>query len=366
MSSPLEFNITSTRTPFANALFIGATFAAYILSFFHIIPGDLLGSMSSTDWSLSGLAGSAFVHDNLLVLLGGMFFLWVFGNAICSTVGNLWYLLVLLLLEIVSASIYFAGGAGPALGAAGILSGLVGMSLVLFPSGKVYWMTLLWLSADVAALHFWGSSAGIWAHVAGFVGGMGMAAILLTSRAVVTFDPSLIDIFTGNKPRNIIDTPEPLQAVIHAGSGRTGAESTPKTFVINGQVDREAERIHRLMTGETRGRLRHRLIDEGPPLDLRVLRLKAETNQTTCYFIYQGEEIRDLSATGAPGVTVAIHPPKVIRRGEPGWFTFITTRGTVPANPQFTLEYTTPAGERHRKTMAFSAYDKRILPKAEA
>jgi membrane associated rhomboid family serine protease len=371
MSLSVEFDVTTTRTPFANALFIGATFAFSVLAFFQIIPGDLLASMKMSDWSLSGLVGGVFVHENVLVLLGGMFFVWVFGNGVCSTVGNVWYLFIVLLLGIISSSVYFAGGAGPAIGVSGVLSGLVGMSLVLFPAGKVYWMTFFWLALDMTALHFFGTPAAAWGHVAGFLGGAGVAAILLTSRAVITFDPTLIDILTGNKPRNIIDTPEPLQAAIHASRpANLGTDRSPRTFVINGRreghVDPEAERIHRLMTGENRKRPRPGNIDPGPPLDLRVLRLKTESNQTTCYFIYQGEEIHDLSATGSPGVTVAVHPPRVIRRGEPGWFTFVTNSGAIPADPRFILEYTTSSGERHRRAMAFSHYDNRILSGAEA
>jgi membrane associated rhomboid family serine protease len=359
----LELDVTSTRTPIVNALFIGAALAIFILAFIHVIPGDVTASMSSHDWTVAGLLGSSFVHENLIVLLANMFFLWVFGNAVCSTVGNLWYMAILLILELMSSSMYIAGDAGSAPGAAGIVSGIVGMSLLLFPSGKVYTMTAIWLATDIAAIHFWGHGE-YWLHVAAFLGGAGVAGILLTSRAVVTFDPTMIDLLTGNKPRNIIDTPEPLQEVIHS----SGSARASRTFVINGRrgghVDPEAERIHRLMTGETRGRLRPMGID--PPLDLRVLRLKAEATQTTCYFIYEGEEIHDLSATGPAGVTVAVHPPKVIRRGEPGWFTFFTTSGSIPSNPQFIFEYTTASGERHRRTMAFSEYDRRILSGAKA
>jgi len=371
MPLPFGFDVTSTRAPIANALLIGATCAVFVLSFFHIIPGNVIDVMALKDWSLSGIFGCVFLHANLLILLGNMFFLWIFGNAVCSTIGNTWYVSVYFLLALLSSSIYLATGVSADPGSSAVVCGIVGISLIFFPSSKVYWMTALWLAFDIMAFQFWGAEGGYWGHIGGFIGGMSVATVLLITRAVINFDPTVIDILTGKRPRNIIDSEESFQSATRPSYPQTDARGELRsTYIINGRrgrpVDLEAERIHRLMTGETKSRPRAKRKPSGPPLNLRVFRMKSEANHTTCYFINEGEEIHDLVATSRGGLTVGVHPPNSIRRGEPGWFTFITYSGTIPSNPRFILEYTTMSGERHRRTMAVSEYDNRILSGAEA
>ena len=42
--------------------------------------------------SIKGLFGHMWLHGGLWHFIGNMIFLWLFGNAVCSKIGNLYYL----------------------------------------------------------------------------------------------------------------------------------------------------------------------------------------------------------------------------------------------------------------------------------
>ncbi len=393
---PYRFDITFTRAPFANAILIGFTILVSTLLSEGFLPVDVIGAMILKDWSLTGIFGCLFLHGGFLHLLGNMIFLWVFGNAVCSTVGNGWYIPLYLFLGAIASVVFLLLGHGAGIGASGAINGIVGMSFILFPVSllnvtysvffviwgrfqvKGFWMILLWFAFDIIGIILGGGHTAYWAHIGGFVGGMVVGTVLVMTNAVESFDTTLIDILQGNgeEERRAVSRRNQKDAATRTFEIQQALALDPdfSTFVIDGRrgIDPQAERIHRMMTGEVQETDSVEpppappVTPGGPPLNLRVLRVSAEFDQTTCYFVNDGEEMRDLVVSTVDYSVVTVHPSKLMRRGEPGWFKFHSENGRINSNPGFLLEYTTASGERHKRTMTFSIDAKKIRSGVEA
>ena len=163
-----------------------------------VIPG-ITGTLILDGWSLKRLVGHVFLHGGLVHLLGNMLFLWIFGNAICATLGNIKYLCIYLLLGVSAGVCHLLFSSAAVLGASGAINGVVGMCLFLFPLQEVsclflwlfppcfkrfevrcLYMILWWLLWDIVGVLFWAGSSGVayWAHLGGFGAGVGIAWLL--------------------------------------------------------------------------------------------------------------------------------------------------------------------------------------------
>ena len=389
---PYKLETTFTRFPIVNAILIGVTSVMFLLSAARVLPDEFVESLVLKDWSIEGMVGSLFLHNGLFHLVGNMLFLWVFGNGVCSTLGNGWYLPLYLFLGICASATGLAAGEVPAVGASGAINGIMGLALVLFPVSRIsmwyafiffgfvrvgtfrtkgYWMIILWVLFDVVGLFVGHGGVGYGAHLGGLFAGILAGVVLLLTNKVETFDPTLIEIIKGERPDSEeVPSDAPFLAdslrVRHQLSleeGRSGPEP-----VRTATLDPETERIHRMMTGEDASAVLSPIVEErphtsnrtAPPLPFRVLRIAEDTHSMTCYFVYDGEELRDLTVTSQQGLTVTVHPQKTLRRAEPGWFRFIASVGKIPADPGFILDYTLK-GERISRSMVVSQYGKRIL-----
>ena len=79
-----------------------------------------------------------FLHGSFMHLLGNMWFLWLFGNAVCAKVGNLVYLLIYLMLGLTSGVVAYTIDPRPAVGASGAINGVVGMFVVWYPLNNIH------------------------------------------------------------------------------------------------------------------------------------------------------------------------------------------------------------------------------------
>jgi membrane associated rhomboid family serine protease/DNA-directed RNA polymerase subunit RPC12/RpoP len=159
------------------------------------VPG-ITGEWMLRGWHLKGLLGYMWLHGGLLHLIGNMWFLWIFGNAVCAKIGNLVYLPLYVLLGVSAGVTHLLAGFDIAVGASGAIMGVVGMYLVLFYANDItcyfififlirqfdvssFWMILFWLFWDVVGA-FWcgGSNVAHFAHLGGFATGFGIAMLL--------------------------------------------------------------------------------------------------------------------------------------------------------------------------------------------
>ena len=145
-----------------------------------------------------------FLHAGPAHLLGNCWFLWVFGRGVEDRLGPPRFLLLYLLSGVAAAAVQVMVSGDsplPMMGASGAISGVLGAYLVLFPRAWIYtlvpWIVpilpvpafvflALWFVAQ--AFHGFGAllggaSGGVawWAHVGGFLAGIGL--LVLAPRA---------------------------------------------------------------------------------------------------------------------------------------------------------------------------------------
>ncbi len=172
-------------------------------------------------WEIKGLLGHMWLHGGIFHLLGNLLFLWIFGNAVCSKIGNLMYLPMYIVLGLLAAISHLLFQGGAMIGASGAINGIVGMFLIFFPQNDItcyflfflsyrpiirqftissYWMILFWFAFDLLGAIMTGTKAGsvaYFAHIGGFAAGVFAAIVLLKTKIVVMeprYEKSLLQI----------------------------------------------------------------------------------------------------------------------------------------------------------------------------
>ena len=185
---------------------------------FGVIPADLLGiAAEGTRIQLGqnlycviddmpgwlSLLSSMFMHGGWMHIIGNMWFLWVFGDNVEDVMGPFRFLAFYLLSGLAAAAAQVVSdpsSAVPMVGASGAIGGVMGAYARLYPRARVNTLLFLgiWITRiEVPALFmlgYWfllqllgglpalGSTEGgvaFWAHIGGFVGGLGLSFLLV-------------------------------------------------------------------------------------------------------------------------------------------------------------------------------------------
>jgi membrane associated rhomboid family serine protease len=158
-------------------------------------------------WRFVPLVTANFLHGGWLHIIGNMWFLGVFGDNVEDRLGHFRFLLFYLLCGAASMLVQGAvlpTSAVPAIGASGAIAGVLGAYLVLYPGARVRTLVFIFL-VDLPAVVFLGlwflaqllngtaslspgagvAASGVawWAHVGGFVVGMGLCVLLRKDQA---------------------------------------------------------------------------------------------------------------------------------------------------------------------------------------
>lgn len=181
---------------------------AALLRTFGIVPARIfdLGLLAGLGyWPLVTLVTATFLHGGWIHLGGNMVYLWVFGDNVEDRLGPLRYL-----------GFYLAGGlvanlahvlanpfsTVPTIGASGAVAAVLGGYLLSYPRAGVLAAVPLGVLVPVVRvpawvllgiwflLQLWGGIAGPgaqpvawWAHIGGFLAGMGLLRLMLPARA---------------------------------------------------------------------------------------------------------------------------------------------------------------------------------------
>ncbi len=203
---PYEIETLIQERPWANWLIVASCSLVSLLAMFAG-EGSWVEPLVLDGFTLPGLFGHVLIHADLIHLIGNMIFLWVFGNAICSNIGNLKYLTLFLAATLVSATVHNLMDGSPAIGASGAINGIVGVVFAMYPLNRVYlfwvflirggtfscrafWVILAWFAFDVWGAATGGGMIAYWAHIGGFLGGvgLGLAALHFDWIRLTTYD----------------------------------------------------------------------------------------------------------------------------------------------------------------------------------
>ncbi|MGZ6163892.1 MAG: rhomboid family intramembrane serine protease [Myxococcaceae bacterium] len=149
-----------------------------------------------------------FLHGGWLHIISNMWFLIVFGDNVEDRLGHFRFLVFYLLCGACSMLVQgwvLPGSRVPAIGASGAIAGVLGAYLVLYPGARVLTLVFFFFQVELPAVVFLGvwfltqltngaaslspaageAAGGVawWAHIGGFVVGMGLC-VLLRRRAV--------------------------------------------------------------------------------------------------------------------------------------------------------------------------------------
>jgi membrane associated rhomboid family serine protease/predicted RNA-binding Zn-ribbon protein involved in translation (DUF1610 family) len=264
MLIPYGVDVPNDRRPFMNWLFcilIIAVFCWEIYAYYQMAqqqteiletqstaePNDVAGQETTeaqspvvedplkpwvlNGWGIKGMIGHMWLHGGILHLLGNLLFLWIAGNAICSKVGNLWYLLIYLVCGFASAAAHNIFQGGPVIGASGAIAGIMGMFLVWYPENDVkcawiwlifvvlirptivtftcssYWLLLAWLALEVYYAATSVDMVAHFAHLGGFAAGFVIAVFLLERKWITMedYEKSLLQLVGLHKKKSFFD-----------------------------------------------------------------------------------------------------------------------------------------------------------------
>jgi membrane associated rhomboid family serine protease len=194
---PLSIETLERYRPWMNWLIIAVTVVVFFWSGGAGRMNPAAVPFVLKDWTPSGLFGHMFLHAGFMHLIGNMIFLWVFGNVICQTTGNIVYLLLYFGTGVCAAAVHLMLSNSPAIGASGAISGVTGLTLALFPlnivnvgyvvgarggSFEIKVVTLcivsfLWDLAEMMLMAH--SQTAHWAHIGGLLAGIAIGLICL-------------------------------------------------------------------------------------------------------------------------------------------------------------------------------------------
>ncbi|HBG81658.1 TPA: rhomboid family intramembrane serine protease [candidate division CPR2 bacterium] len=211
---PLRDNIPSRKLPFVTIGIILINIAVFVYELslgnlgleefvllYGLVPGNV--DFNNTE-TLYPFISSAFLHGGWLHIISNMWFLWVFGDNVEDYFGHFSFLFFYILSGIAAAIAQYIidpTSTIPMIGASGAVAGVLGSYLLLFPRSKV--LTLVFIFIFITAIEIpapimlglWfalqvlsgiasldtglvvGGLIAYWAHIAGFIYGLVIAAI---------------------------------------------------------------------------------------------------------------------------------------------------------------------------------------------
>lgn len=230
MLFPIRDEIATRNTPFATYTIIALNIASWVLlqglgfdpvlsesvCRFGLVPGDLLGNIApgyglrisenlvchfDSEANIATLVSSMFMHGGWIHIMGNMWFLWVFGDNVEDVMGPLRFVVFYLLCGLVAAAFQISTDASsvvPMVGASGAVGGVMGAYAFLYPGARVQtliflgfffttvgipaililgWWFAIQLLSGLPALGQTGGGVAFWAHIGGFIAGIGLITV---------------------------------------------------------------------------------------------------------------------------------------------------------------------------------------------
>jgi membrane associated rhomboid family serine protease len=199
---PLRDVIPSRTFPFFTVSFIVLNTVAFLFEL--SLPGRELQQLLfmygvvPARFDVLSLFTSMFLHGGWGHFLSNMLFLWIFGDNVEDRLGHTRFVFFYVLCGVAAAvaHVYMNPASMlPTIGASGAIAGVLGAYFVLYPTSRVLALVpliIIWQIVEVPAILFlgiWflmqlyyvgstGTNVAFWAHIAGFVAGIGGVLVL--------------------------------------------------------------------------------------------------------------------------------------------------------------------------------------------
>jgi membrane associated rhomboid family serine protease len=186
-------------------LLITVVFAAQFLGDPH--QNYLTGLILKKTPSYNGFLGYFWLHTSLLHIAGNLATLAIFGRSVSVKLGAAKYFLIYIVLGYAAACAHILLDGRSVIGASGAIYGILGMAVVLSYRKLSLlgpWLIFVWFAVSIGAAVAGGSPDAYIAHIAGFIAGMLIAAILAVCNLVdrSDIDLSLARIFVSAIEKN--------------------------------------------------------------------------------------------------------------------------------------------------------------------
>jgi len=212
---PIATETVLTRWPYANLGAIAVISLVSVLAWSDVLPYRVVEALVLSGEGPDGWVGHVFLHGDVFHLAGNMVALWVFGNPVCETTRNWPFTLLLFLCALCAGVVHMALDGHPAIGASGMVNGVVGFYLIMFPTNRItvgYWIffragtfqmaggwwILLWMVVDAyGAIRGGDTNIGYWAHIGGLGAGIAFGWLFLIRgwAGLQSYDnPSLLEL----------------------------------------------------------------------------------------------------------------------------------------------------------------------------
>jgi membrane associated rhomboid family serine protease len=184
---------------------------ALLVSGWGLVPQRVATAFSGLEPPVAPLATvltSMFLHGGWVHLIGNMWYLWLFGDNVEDRIGHAGFVLFYFASGIAAAALHVfisPWSPVPTVGASGAIAGVLGAYAVLYPRARVITLVPIVFFFQIVALPallvlgFWfvvqfftgawslgggGGGGGVawWAHIGGFLFGMGVALFLRGER----------------------------------------------------------------------------------------------------------------------------------------------------------------------------------------
>ena len=159
-------------------------------------------------WTFAGLFGHMWLHSGFLHILFNLIGIWLFGNAVCTKLGNKLYPVLYVLGGVAAGAtqLLFADRGGS--GASGALMAILGIYVVIFTYNKIkavcllvffpiryfgicglWYISLIFIIELLAAITHFPGKVAHYAHVGGFIFGLIVGILLVKTNIVERADP---------------------------------------------------------------------------------------------------------------------------------------------------------------------------------
>jgi len=222
MIIPYKLDQPYARLPISNFIIIIINFIFFLIIHCGFWGQDLFEELVLNEYIFTDLIGSSFLHGDFFHLFFNMFYLWVFGNFICSIVGNALYPVIYVFLACFSSLIHLVMDGSPAIGASGVVYGILGLCIVFAPESRVkvfyfiiivffiragsffissVWLVLLKFFLDISGIFFGGGNIAHFAHLGGLLGGFITGFIILTFKISEPYSKTILDLVSTKNDR---------------------------------------------------------------------------------------------------------------------------------------------------------------------